>query len=418
MRCRYCGQRIPEGELYCKNCGKEVRIVPDYNPLDDMLTAQIRGAIDGEDEAYDEMYAPRSSHNRNTGRRHAAGSRTGNARRNTGATRNGNRNRNGNRQMSEEERRRRNRERAREKARRKKKKKRALLLAVFLLLIIAIVGVFAYMTSYIGAVNKGNKALDRNDYTEAEDSFRNALAKDDTRPEAYTGLSKVYQAQDNTDKAERLFTDALKKQKENVELYRACIKFYIRSDQREKIPELLDDADSSISDELPEYVVKTPKFSLDDGEDYDDVQQLKLSAASGNKIYYTKNKKKPTTGSHKYNGAIQIEEGDTTIYAIAVNKAGIPSLPVKKTYTVELPIEDAPAVSPSTGQYTSAQQIEIKVPDGYTAYYTTDKTEPTTSSTKYTGPVEMPEGETIFKAVLVNAKGRVSGITTRNYVLN
>ena len=164
--------------------------------------------------------------------------------------------------------------------------------------------------------------------------------------------------------------------------------------------------------------MKTPKFSLDDGEDYDDVQQLKLTAESGNKIYYTKNKKKPTTGSHKYNSPIQIEEGDTTIYAIAVNKAGIPSLPVKKSYTVELPIEDAPAVSPSTGQYSTAQEIEIKVPNGYTAYYTTDKSEPTTSSTKYTGPVEMPEGETIFKAVLVNAKGRVSGITTRNYVLN
>lgn len=69
------------------------------------------------------------------------------------------------------------------------------------------------MTSYIGAVNKGNKALERNDYTEAEDCFRNAMAKDDTRPEAYTGLSKVYQAQDNTDKAERLFSDALKNRK-------------------------------------------------------------------------------------------------------------------------------------------------------------------------------------------------------------
>ena len=48
MRCRYCGQRIPEGELYCRHCGKEVRIVPDYNPLDDMLTAQIKGAIDSD----------------------------------------------------------------------------------------------------------------------------------------------------------------------------------------------------------------------------------------------------------------------------------------------------------------------------------------------------------------------------------
>lgn len=415
MRCRYCGQRIPEGELYCRHCGKEVRIVPDYNPLDDMLTAQIKGAIDS-DGYEDEMYYSRPSRNRDAAGRSTTGRRRGNERRSTGVARNNTRNRS--RQMNEDERRRRNRERARQKALRKKKKKRALLLALSLLLIIGIVGIFAYMTSYIGAVNKGNKALERNDYTEAEDCFRNAMAKDDTRPEAYTGLSKVYQAQDNTEKAERLFSDALKKQEDNIELYRACIKFYIRSEQKEKIPELLDNATSTITDELPEYVVKTPKFSLDDGEDYDDVQQLKLTAESGNKIYYTKNKKKPTTGSHKYNSPIQIEEGNTTIYAIAVNKAGIPSLPVKKSYTVELPIEDAPAVSPSTGQYSTAQEIEIKVPDGYTAYYTTDKSEPTTSSTKYTGPVEMPEGETIFKAVLVNAKGRVSGITTRNYVLN
>ena len=148
------------------------------------------------------------------------------------------------------------------------------------------------------------------------------------------------------------------------------------------------------------------------------MQQLTLTAESGYKIYYTKNKKKPTTRSHKYKEPIQIEEGDTTIYAIAVNKQGVPSLPVKKSYTVELPIEDAPAVSPSTGQYNSAQEIVIKVPDGYEAYYTTDKSDPTTDSTKYTGPIEMPAGETLFKAVLVNAKGRVSGVTTRNYVLN
>ena len=63
MRCRYCGQRIPEGELYCRHCGKEVRIVPDYNPLDDMLTAQIKGAIDS-DGYEDEMYYSRPSRNR------------------------------------------------------------------------------------------------------------------------------------------------------------------------------------------------------------------------------------------------------------------------------------------------------------------------------------------------------------------
>lgn len=103
------------------------------------------------------------------------------------------------------------------------------------------------------------------------------------------------------------------------------------------------------------------------------------------------------------------------ITAIAVDDRGVPSLPVQKSYTVEFPIVDAPAVSPSTGQYDEAKQIEIKVPEGYDAYYTMDESDPTTASTKYTGPIEMPEGTTIFKAILVNGEGRSSGITTRNY---
>ena len=124
-----------------------------------------------------------------------------------------------------------------------------------------------------------------------------------------------------------------------------------------------------------------------------------------------------TIQSQKYTEPLQIQEGENVISAIAVDEKGVPSLPVKKTFTVELPMVDAPAVSPSTGQYNSPVQIEVKVPDGYDAYYTTNGEEPTTASSKYMGPIDMPEGETLFKVILVNAKGRMSGVTTRNYVL-
>ena len=98
MRCRYCGQRIPEGELYCRHCGKEVRIVPDYNPLDDMLTAQIKGAIDGDEDIYNDSYTTRSTRNRNN--RNAG--RTAGAARNASG-RNRNTSHSGGRQMSEKE---------------------------------------------------------------------------------------------------------------------------------------------------------------------------------------------------------------------------------------------------------------------------------------------------------------------------
>ena len=48
MKCKNCGATIPEGYLYCEKCGQEVQIVPDYNPLDDVLTAQVKGALEEE----------------------------------------------------------------------------------------------------------------------------------------------------------------------------------------------------------------------------------------------------------------------------------------------------------------------------------------------------------------------------------
>lgn len=48
MKCAKCGAEITYDLGYCPYCGAEVRIVPDYNPLDDMLAEQVRDAIGGE----------------------------------------------------------------------------------------------------------------------------------------------------------------------------------------------------------------------------------------------------------------------------------------------------------------------------------------------------------------------------------
>ena len=184
-----------------------------------------------------------------------------------------------------------------------------------------------------------------------------------------------------------------------TEAAKACMDFYLKSDQNMEIPELLDSVNDSMLEKLSDYVVDEPKFSLEDSTTYDDVQKLLLTADKDT-IYYTTDGTDPDLTSTKYTSeGIQISEGETTIKAIAVNKKGVPSAIGKKTYTVEFPVEDAPAVSPSTGQYDEAVPIEVKVPEGYTAYYTTDGTDPTTASTKYTGPIDMPKGETLFKVV-------------------
>lgn len=445
MKCRYCGYDVPEGELLCKNCGREVFAVPDYNPLDDMLTAQIKVGVNDEDEEFQDISLQRSQNadrdfsgrrdmgtgrnaagrstsgrnasarndsGRNTSARNTSGRNT--SARNTSGRNTSARNISGRNGEAEREKRRRQAEKKKAMLR---KKRRRLLIGIVVVLIIAAAGfVYAYQNSYNGIVRKGYKELENHEYDNAALSFQRAIAKREEKPDAYTGLSKVYIEQDKIDAGTELFDGVIQKQPENADIYEAYISFLLDTKQQMEIPVLLDDAKDSVRYELDAYIIETPEYSLEDTEVFDDVQQIELTAGK-NTVYYTVDGSEPTTSSTKYTEPIQLSEGETTIKAIAVDKRGIPSMAEEKNYVVEFPIVDAPAVSPSTGQYETAEQIEVMVPDGYEAYYTTNGEDPTTASQKYTGPIDMPEGETLFKVILANSSGRTSGITTRNYML-
>ena len=416
MKCRYCKAEIPEGELYCKKCGREVQIVPDYNPLEEMLTAQIQLDGNEQESELDQYINQKRRNNNRTGQ--SAGRNTGRSASRTTAAMTGRRmtgNTTGQMLTEKERRKRQSAKAARKKALRRKR--RIVLLIMAAIVVLAGVGFYViYQNSYNGIMKKAQKAAQSKDYTTAEAYYKQAISKNTKKADAYTGLADVYLSQDKTDEGTTLFEEAVSKQSGNVELYKACMDFYLKSDQNMEIPELLDSVNDSMLEKLSDYVVDEPKFSLEDSTTYDDVQKLLLTADKDT-IYYTTDGTDPDLTSTKYTSeGIQISEGETTIKAISVNKKGVPSSISKRIYTVEFPVEDAPAVSPSTGQYDEAVQIEVKVPEGYTAYYTTDGTDPTTASTKYTGPIDMPKGETLFKVVLVNGKGRMSGITTRNYM--
>ncbi len=43
MKCVHCGANIPDGQLICPRCNAEVQMVPDYNPLDDVLAREVKG---------------------------------------------------------------------------------------------------------------------------------------------------------------------------------------------------------------------------------------------------------------------------------------------------------------------------------------------------------------------------------------
>ncbi|MEG2438076.1 MAG: chitobiase/beta-hexosaminidase C-terminal domain-containing protein [Lachnospiraceae bacterium] len=410
MNCKSCGATIEDGMLYCESCGEEVQIVPDYNPLDEVIAAQVKGAINGgtftipetmldrteRQETYQQTDPRRkikSAENRSKGK-HVSKSPM---------------------EMGREEERRK-KQNVRKKQLRLRKRKIRLLTISAAILMFGIICVFLYSTSFGGQLKKGYKKLDQKQYEASEQYFKKAISKKKERPEGYTGLAKVYVAMDEFEKAESLFLDTIEKDPSNSEIYKAAINFYMDTKQPEKISVLLSDCeDSSVIKNLKDYKSNPPGFSLKE-DVYDDVQQLSLTT-KGKAIYYTIDDSEPTTLSTKYSEPIQLGEGTTIIRAISVSKRGIPSLETKKEYTVELPSEDPPAVAPSTGQYEQNMKIEVQVPAGCEAYYTTDGSVPTAASKKYIGPIDMPTGNTLFSAILINGKGKTSEVTKRNYDL-
>lgn len=446
MRCTHCGANIPDDQMICPECGAEVQIVPDYNPLEDVLTREVRGSVEGATRqirtgdlrrarrentprnvnstrvlSQGEMDRIREERRERLRRSGAQGRQNGsNTGRNTGSVR-----RNTDRIRQEQEHQRKNAEERRRQQQMKrlqaaKRRRRNFLLVLFGLLVLIGIGIYViYQNSYTGVLNRGYRELQSGSYAQAQELFERAVRKDSSRSEAYTGLSQVYMEQDDLTGAEDVFLNALETQPSNAKLYQAVIEFYMDTEQQEKISPLLQDCeDQQVLSAVAEYVSEAPEFSLESGT-YSEVQEVSLSSETGGTIYYTTDGTNPSQSSSVYSEPILLEEeGETEIRAMAVNENGIPSVVSSGTYVIEFPIVNAPAVTPATGQYTEPTKITITVPDGYTAYYTMDGSTPTTESDKYTGPIDMPQNtQTIFSAILVNDNnGKATDVTTRNYI--
>ena len=386
MKCVHCGANIPDDQMICPVCGAEVQIVPDYNPLDDVLAREVRGSVEGATRqirtddirryrredltkninstrvlSEDEMERIRSNRRKSTN----------------------------NTERNSAELRRQRQARQQKRLEAAKRKRRRLLLTLAAVVILIGFGIYvAYQNSYTGMLKKGYRAVNEKEYMAAEKYFDRAIIKDKSRPDAYVGLAEIYLDQNDTDGAEDVYLSAIETQPTNEKLYQAAIDFYMETKQPEKVASLLEDCeDDNVLASVSEYVCEAPDPTAKTGK--------------------------------KYKEPILLEkEGTTEIRAIVVNMKGIPSGVISQTYTIEFPIADAPAVTPSTGRYTDPQKITITVPDGYTAYYTTDGSEPTASSEKYTGPIDMPANTTTtFNAVLINNRnGKATEVTTRSYI--
>ncbi len=164
----------------------------------------------------------------------------------------------------------------------------------------------------------------------------------------------------------------------------------------------------------PNYIAQMPEFSVNEGY-YTSIQALKLTAAGSGRIYYTTDGSEPTEESTQYTAPIILENGDYVISAYFVNDNGIVSDVVTKEYHIENNEILPPEVSVISGEYYFPIDIEITSEDE-DVYYTMDGSDPTYSSSPYTGPIHMPLGKSKFKFARI-VDGVTGTIAERSYQL-
>jgi Chitobiase/beta-hexosaminidase C-terminal domain len=144
------------------------------------------------------------------------------------------------------------------------------------------------------------------------------------------------------------------------------------------------------------------------GGTYSGSQQVTITdTVSGAAIYYTTDGSAPTASSTRYAGAFPLA-ADATVQAIASASGYLQSAVASATFNfnTQTPM---PQFSPATGTYTTTQSVTISdSTSGAVIYYTTNGSTPTTSSTKYTGPIS------VNSSTVINAIATLSGLTNSN----
>jgi PKD repeat protein len=167
-----------------------------------------------------------------------------------------------------------------------------------------------------------------------------------------------------------------------------------------------------------EQKVATPTFSPASGATFTDSLAVAISCATSDaSIYYTTDGSNPTESSTPYTSSITLTDDTTTIKAKAFKTGMEPSEVASATYTkTEEQQVATPTFSSASGTtFTDSLDVEIScATSGASIYYTTDGSDPTDSSTSYTGSITLNK-TTTFKAKAFKTGMEPSEVASATY---
>ena len=397
MRCPKCHAEIEEGYLYCKNCGEEIRIVPDYDPqVEDMLSGSLKDVVKEAQQNASEKAAGVQSAAGQSGEKTASNAGAAASRKTEGTSRTA-----GN-------------------GRKRHSRKRRLAEGVLCICILAIAGLISVTlfrrNSYDYQYQLAVKAVADNDADRALKYLSRAMELEPDQ--TYMWLFKAQIEKDSGDReaAEESCRYILSKlDPDNQEVYTRLIEMYIEEGDLDSVKDTLSRCPvQAVKNSFADYIAAVPTASFADGIYYD-TMEIELDA-DGLDIYFTTDGTKPTVNSTKYEGPIRLTEGSNTIRAVAVSPKGVLSDEAIFSYEISYLEAEPPVVSPDSGEYPAEVEIVVQVPDGCTVLYTLDGSLPTLDSAVYEAPVKI-RTSTVFTAVSVSMSGRFSESVVRRYTI-
>lgn len=391
MKCPKCGRDLAEGKLLCEYCGEEITMVPEF---DIELEAEIHKNLSNmvEDMSFhdQEDYIEEFLEEEDDLKEHL-------------------------------------RDYFPLKDKKNGKKGRILLpffvIAVLSVVLLAIIVPGTKHTiqenSYEYQYNKAIECATIDHYDEAVIYLEHALALNPSDIEARFLLAKYYDKSGQSPSAILVLEELLKLDTERKEeIYDLLLKILEARQDYEKMGEVLKSCEiDRIVSKYNKYASLPPVFNKEEGV-YEELVSITIKGNTEGFVYYTLDGTMPTKNSMVYESPILLESGDYVIKALFVNMYGIESEVVTKTYYINLLVPDEPDISLESGNYDTPQMIEVYHAEDTKIFYTTDGTNPTEKSLRYTEPLEMPFGVSNFAIVAINESGVHSNVVKRTFQMS
>ena len=372
MICSKCGAEIKEGCLFCPECGNEVVVVPDEDVLEDDYLKAILTNKQMPDDKSDE----KEDHQKKLDKR---------------------------------------------------KLKLFIGISLSLVVFAIIVGIVIYVgiktekehaVSYDYQVAKAQEAYMDGHIADAITYYKNAIALKEDEVDLRVRLASIYMNLTEYDEAMVLYLETIQIDPSNQESYKNLITIYEKREDTDSILALMDTvSDPDILELFSDYVVNKPIFSEESGT-YENYLELELFSYGENKIYYTTDNSDPVLYGELYTEPIlYTSPGKYVIRAVCVNEKNIYSDTVVKEYKVFVPAPKTPVITPDGGEFSEYTTVTITVPNGCSAYYTWDGSDPNVLSEMYIEPIPVPAGNNVLSVVIINNKTEQTSSIYRQYFI-